>query len=105
IQLGLMGVGVEGIEEEMGVKGEATVEASGKYVETLGGGIDKESNAPLLVGPGVTTGEEKDMEMEGICNWMEGILGDRSTREEKMEEVGDGREEGRGEDTSIGIDA
>ena len=36
---------------------------------------------------------------------MEGTLGDRSTREEKIEEVGDGREEGREEDTSIGIDA
>ncbi|KAH9322649.1 hypothetical protein KI387_017288, partial [Taxus chinensis] len=69
-----MGVGVEGIEEETGVKGEGTMEAPGKNVETLGGGIDKESNAPLLVGPGVTTGEEKDMKIEGICNWMQGIL-------------------------------
>ncbi|KAH9305919.1 hypothetical protein KI387_010323, partial [Taxus chinensis] len=75
IQLGLMGVGVERIEEETGVKGEVTVEAKGKNIETLGGGIDKESNTLLLlVGPGFTTGEEKDMEMEGICNWMEGTL-------------------------------
>ncbi|KAH9320007.1 hypothetical protein KI387_021776, partial [Taxus chinensis] len=36
---------------------------------------------------------------------MEGTLGNRSIREEKMEEVGDGREEGREEETSIGIDA
>ncbi|KAH9311626.1 hypothetical protein KI387_026661, partial [Taxus chinensis] len=31
-------------------KGEVTVEASRKNVETLSGGIDEESNAPLLVG-------------------------------------------------------
>ncbi|KAH9297557.1 hypothetical protein KI387_029239, partial [Taxus chinensis] len=54
---------------------------------------------------GVTNGEEKDVEMEGITIRIKETFGDRSTREEKMEEVGDGREEGRGEDTSIGIDA
>ncbi|KAH9290900.1 hypothetical protein KI387_035017, partial [Taxus chinensis] len=60
---------------------------------------------PLLVGPGVTIGEEKVMEAEGICKGKEGTLGDRSAREEKMEEVGDKREEGREEETSIRIDA
>ncbi|KAH9315784.1 hypothetical protein KI387_024411, partial [Taxus chinensis] len=54
--------------------------------------------------PGVTTREEKVVEVEGICNGMEGTLGDRSAREEKMEEVVGGSEEGREEETSIRID-
>ncbi|KAH9300229.1 hypothetical protein KI387_011812, partial [Taxus chinensis] len=41
-----------------------------------------------LVGPRVTTVGEKVMEVEGSVMGMEGTLGDKSTREEKMEEVG-----------------
>ncbi|KAH9326954.1 hypothetical protein KI387_007132, partial [Taxus chinensis] len=44
------------------------------------------------------------MEVEGICNGMEGTLGNRSAREEKMKELGDGRDEGREEETSIRVD-
>ncbi|KAH9297060.1 hypothetical protein KI387_028742, partial [Taxus chinensis] len=73
-------------EEKMGVRGGATAEASGKFFETLGGGFDRESNTTMLMGPRVTDREEKDVEMEGIFIKIEEILGDRSVRDEKMEE-------------------
>ncbi|KAH9324177.1 hypothetical protein KI387_004355, partial [Taxus chinensis] len=84
----LRGVGPEE-EEETGVEeGETTVD-TGKCVETLGGGIEKEANPPMLMGVGFTMGEET-MGVKGICEMREEMLGDISMREEKMEEEGGG---------------
>ncbi|KAH9291697.1 hypothetical protein KI387_043114, partial [Taxus chinensis] len=86
----------------MGVEEGATTVDTGKCVETLGGGIEKEANTPMLMGVGVTVGEET-VGVEGICEMREEMLGDRSTREEKMEEEGGGMVEDGGEDTTKGV--
>ncbi|KAH9313737.1 hypothetical protein KI387_022364, partial [Taxus chinensis] len=88
IHSGLRGVGTEG-EEETGVEEGETIVDMGKCVEMLGGGIEKEANPPTLTRVGVTIGEET-MWVEVICEMREEKLGDRSTREEKMEEEGGG---------------
>ncbi|KAH9301928.1 hypothetical protein KI387_013511, partial [Taxus chinensis] len=85
-------------EEETGVEEGATRVDTGKCVKTLGGRIEKETNPSTPTGVGVTVGEET-MGVEGICEMREEMLGDRSMREEKMEEEGAGMVEDGGEDT------
>lgn len=101
IQLGLMGVGPED-EEETGVEGRTTAVDMGKCVETLGGSMEKGTDTPTLMGLRVTTREEA-MWAEGIYKTREEMLRDRSVREEKMEEEGEGKEEDGGEDTTKGV--
>ncbi|KAH9304021.1 hypothetical protein KI387_008425, partial [Taxus chinensis] len=88
IYSGLRGVGPEEEEETVVEEGETIVDM-GKCVETLGGGMEKESNTPTLMGLEVTV-REGTLGAEGICEMREEMLGDRFVREEKMEEEGGG---------------
>ncbi|KAH9316874.1 hypothetical protein KI387_018643, partial [Taxus chinensis] len=73
----------EGLETK---KGAAAV-VEGKNVETLGGGIEREAEE-VPMGGRDTAGEE-DIGREGSSEMREEMEGDRSAREEKMdEEVG-----------------
>ncbi|KAH9297128.1 hypothetical protein KI387_028810, partial [Taxus chinensis] len=74
----------EGPETE---KGAAAV-VEGKNVETLGGGIEREAEE-VLTGGRDTTGEE-DIGREGSSEMREEMEGDRSAREEKMDEEAGG---------------
>ncbi|KAH9310155.1 hypothetical protein KI387_038066, partial [Taxus chinensis] len=74
---GLVG---EGPETEKG----ATVVVEGKNVETLGGGIEREAEE-VFTGSR-DTAEEEDIGREGSSEMREEIEGDRSAREEKMDE-------------------
>ncbi|KAH9299673.1 hypothetical protein KI387_031355, partial [Taxus chinensis] len=97
----LKGVGL-GEEEGTRVEEGAAAVDTGKCIKTLGGGIEREANIPVLTGVGVTTGDEI-VGVEGICEMREEMLGDRSTREEKMEEEEGGTVEDGGEDTTKGV--
>ncbi|KAH9331675.1 hypothetical protein KI387_003783, partial [Taxus chinensis] len=68
-------------------KGAAAV-VEGKNVETLGGGIEREAEEVFTGGR--DTAEEEDIGREGSSEMREEMEGDRSVREEKMDEEAGG---------------
>ncbi|KAH9312370.1 hypothetical protein KI387_027405, partial [Taxus chinensis] len=70
-------------------------------METLGGGIEREAEE-VLMGGRHTAGEE-DIGREGSSEIREEMEGDKSVREEKMDEEAGGTVEEGGEDTTKGM--
>ena len=87
----------EGPETE---KGAAAV-AEGKNVETLGGSIER--TAKEVPTGGRDTATEEDIGREGSSEMREEMEGDRSAREEKIDEEAGGTVEEGGEDTTKGM--
>ncbi|KAH9324267.1 hypothetical protein KI387_004445, partial [Taxus chinensis] len=94
IEAGPMG---EGPEMEKGV----AAEVEGKNVETRGGGMERIAKEVSTGGRETTVAEDIGRELSSEMR--EEMEGERSVREEKIDEEAGGRVEDGGEDTTKGM--